>query len=106
MTSEMKNSGVIVFFAIMTALGGIFGWAFAALINGLASVNWQASEMIRRFLVANGYLDEYEMLGDFCSRVEGTEYLLVVSFLAVVLVFCNYLNAKEVPAVEATAAEE
>lgn len=105
MTSEISSTRVVMFFFSMSVIGGMFGWIFAMLVSGLAAANWQVSEMIRQFFSTIGYLDEYEILReilvDFYSRIMELEYLIVaVAFVAVVPVFCKYLNSREVPAAE------
>ncbi|MCB2183547.1 MAG: hypothetical protein KQH63_16050 [Desulfobulbaceae bacterium] len=70
-------------------------WAFATLMTGLASVNWQISEMARQFLVATGNLQEYETLVDYYTHIKGVEYLIAVAFFAAFPVFYKSLNPKE-----------
>ena len=95
-TQQTSNKGTGVFFGIMAAVGGIIGiWAFATMMTGLASVNWQPTEMIRQFLVATGNLGEYETLVDYYTHIKGVEYLIAASFFVAFPVFYKYLNAKE-----------
>ncbi|MFZ5764462.1 MAG: hypothetical protein ACOY4H_02560 [Thermodesulfobacteriota bacterium] len=80
----------------MAAMGGIIGiWAFATMMTGLASVNWQPTEMIRQFLVATGNLGEYETLVDFYTHIKGVEYLIAVAFFVAFPAYYKYLSPKE-----------
>ncbi|MFH1217597.1 MAG: hypothetical protein V1706_13965 [Pseudomonadota bacterium] len=95
MKEKTTNKGTGVFFGMMAAIGGIIGiWAFATMMTGLASVNWQASEMIRQFLVATGNLGEYETLVDYYTHIKGVEYLIAVAFFVAFPVYYKYLNPK------------
>ncbi|MCB2183545.1 MAG: hypothetical protein KQH63_16040 [Desulfobulbaceae bacterium] len=95
MTTLPTSKGTGVFFGIMAAIGGIMGiWAFATLMTGLSSVNWQVSEMARQFLVATGNLGEYETLVDYYTHIKGVEYLIAVAFFAVFPAFYKSLNPK------------
>ena len=100
MTSQESTKGTGVFFGIVAAIGGIMGiWAFATLMTGLSSVNWQVSEMARQFLVATGNLQEYETLVDYYTHIKGVEYLIAVAFFVAFPIFYKSLN----PQVEAPA---
>ncbi|MFH1217595.1 MAG: hypothetical protein V1706_13955 [Pseudomonadota bacterium] len=95
-SQQTTNKGTGVFFGMMAAIGGIIGiWAFATLMTGLSSVNWQATEMIRQFLVATGNLGEYETLVDYYTHIKGVEYLIAVAFFVAFPVYYKFLNAKE-----------
>ncbi|MCK9295412.1 MAG: hypothetical protein M0P70_10040, partial [Desulfobulbaceae bacterium] len=88
-----------VFFGIAAAIGGIIGiWAITMFVGGLASVDWQVSEMFRQFLVATGNLGEYETMVDYYTHIKGVEYLIAVAFFAVFPVYYKSLKPKEVEA--------
>lgn len=96
MTSQESTKGSSVFFGITAAIGGIMGiWAFATLVTGLSSVNWQVSEMFRQFLVATGNIQEYETLVDYYTHIKGVEYLIAAAFFVAFPVFYKSLNQKE-----------
>lgn len=99
MTSRENAKGSGVFFGIVAALGGIIGiWAFATLLTGLSSVNWQASEMVRQFLVATGNIQEYETLVDYYTHIKGVEYLVAAAFFVAFPIYYKALKPKEAEA--------
>jgi hypothetical protein len=65
------------------------------LISGLASVDWQISEMFRQFLVANGNLGEFETMVDFYTHIKGVEYIIAVAFFIAFPVYYKSLKPKE-----------
>lgn len=67
-------------------------WSVAAILSGLAQVNWQVSEFLRQYLVAVGLIQEFHTLSDFYTHIKGIEYLIVVMFLSAFPVFYSYLN--------------
>jgi len=92
-----KGSGV--FLGITAAIGGIIGiWAITMFVAGLASVDWQVTEMFRQFLVATGNLGEYETMVDYYTHIKGVEYLIAVAFFVVFPVYYKYLKPSEVEA--------
>lgn len=96
MTAQENSKGTGVFFGIVAAIGGIMGiWAFATLMTGLSSVNWQVSEMARQFLVATGNLQEYETLVDYYTHIKGVEYLVAAAFFVAFPIFYKSLTPKE-----------
>jgi hypothetical protein len=94
-TQEMNNKGMGVAFGIIAAIGGIIGvWSIVTLMSGLASVNWQVTEMVRQFLVATGNLGEYETMVDYYTHIKGVEYIIAVVFFAAFPVFTNISTQK------------
>ncbi|MBU4260830.1 MAG: hypothetical protein KKC76_02980, partial [Proteobacteria bacterium] len=92
-----KGSGV--FLGIAAAIGGIIGiGAITMFVGGLASVDFQVSEMFRQFLVATGNLGEYETMVDYYTHIKGVEYLIAVAFFVVFPVYYISLKPKEIEA--------
>lgn len=90
-TTEQKTSGAI--FGMVAGLAGAFGiWACMAFITGLASVDYQVSEMFRNFLVATGNLNQYSTLVDYYTHIKGVEYLMAGAFFVVFPVFFKYIS--------------
>lgn len=90
---KQKETGSRIFLGSITAISGIIGiWAVTAFFAGLASANWQVTELFRQFLIATGNLHEYETLVDFYTHIKGVEYLIAVAFFAVFPVYFKYLN--------------
>ena len=75
-------------------------WSSAAVLSGLAQVNWQVSELLRQYLIAVGLMQEFHTLSDFYTHIKGIEYIIAVMFLGSFPVFYAYLNkpAKEMAA--------
>ena len=67
-------------------------WSAAAILSGLAQVNWQVSELLRQYLVAVGLLQEFHTLSDFYTHIKGVEYIIAVLFLGAFPVFYTYIN--------------
>ena len=67
-------------------------WSVAAVLSGLAQVNWQVSELLRQYLIAVGLLQDFQTLSDFYTHIKGVEYIIAVLFLAIFPVFYVYLN--------------
>jgi hypothetical protein len=98
-TPEKNTKGIGIFFGIVAAIGGIIGvWSFTMLLTGLASVDWQVTEMARQFLVATGNLGEYETMVDYYTHIKGVEYIIAVAFFVAFPVYYKYLNPKEAQA--------
>lgn len=76
-------------------------WSSAAVLSGLAQVNWQVSELLRQYLVACGLMQEFHTMSDFYCHIKGVEYILVVMFLGAFPAFYGYLN--KTPATESAA---
>ena len=100
-TTEQKGTGAI--FGVMAGLAGAFGiWACMAFITGLASVDYQVTEMFRSFLVATGNLNEYSTLVDYYTHIKGVEYLMAGAFFVAFPIFFKYIS-KDVSQVSAKA---
>ena len=67
-------------------------WSVAALLSGLAQVNWQVSELLRQYLIAVGLMQEFHTLSDFYTHIKGVEYIIAVAFLGTFPAFYSYLN--------------
>ncbi len=67
-------------------------WSTAAILSGLAQVNWQVSELLRQYLIAVGLMQEFHTLSDFYTHIKGVEYIIAVMFLSSFPVFYSYLN--------------
>ncbi len=100
MASETRGTGL--FFGMVAVIGAIIGlWAFTTLITGLSSVDWQVSQMLRRFLVATGNIHEYETLVDYYTHIKGIEYLVAVIFFVAFPIYYKSLKPKEPTASDA-----
>ena len=75
-------------------------WSSAAVLSGLAQVNWQVSELLRQYLITVGLIQEFHTLSDFYTHIKGIEYIIAVMFLGAFPAFYVYLNkpAKEMAA--------
>jgi branched-subunit amino acid ABC-type transport system permease component len=67
-------------------------WSVAALLSGLAQVNWQVSELLRQYLITIGLMQEFHTLSDFYTHIKGVEYIIAVLFLGAFPAFYTYLN--------------
>jgi len=67
-------------------------WSVAAVLSGLALVDWQVTELIRQYLIAIGVMQEYHTLVDFYTHIKGVEYIVCVIFLGCFPAFYSYLN--------------
>ena len=95
----LKSMTVFKFSSIF--LGSLITiWSSAAVLSGLAQVNWQVSELLRQYLVAVGLMQEFHTLSDFYTHIKGVEYIIAVMFLGAFPAFYAYLNkpAKETAA--------
>ncbi len=91
MAEKSKGSGVV--FGVMAGLGGAIGiWVCMAFMTGLASSNWQVTEMFRQFLVATNNIAEYHTVVDYYTHIKGVEYLMAGAFFVVFPVFFKYVN--------------
>jgi hypothetical protein len=98
-TTAAKNMSVLKFTSIF--LGSLISiWSSAAILSGLAQVNWQVSELLRQYLIAVGLMQEFHTLSDFYTHIKGVEYIIAVMFLGAFPAFYAYLNkpAKEMAA--------
>ncbi len=90
-TAEKKGSGAVL--GIVAGLAGAFGiWACMAFVTGLASVDYQVSEMFRSFLVATGNMGEYSTLVDYYTHIKGVEYLMAGAFFVAFPVFYKFID--------------
>ena len=97
--TTQKSMNVFKFASIF--LGSLITiWSSAAVLSGLAQVNWQVSELLRQYLIAVGLMQEFHTLSDFYTHIKGVEYIIAVLFLGAFPVFYAYLNkpAEEVAA--------
>ena len=95
-TNQPKSMNVFKFASIF--LGSLITiWSSAAILSGLAQVNWQVSELLRQYLVAVGLMQEFHTLSDFYTHIKGVEYIIAVLFLGAFPAYYAYLNksAKE-----------
>ncbi|HLD90733.1 MAG TPA: hypothetical protein VI911_06950 [Patescibacteria group bacterium] len=92
-----KNKGSKLFITTLALFGCAIGvWSITMLMTGLASVNWQVTEMARQFLVATGNLGEYETMVDYYTHIKGVEYLIAVAFFVAFPVYYKLLKPKGV----------
>ena len=86
-----KSMNVFKFASIF--LGSLITiWSSAAILSGLAQVNWQVSELLRQYLVTVGLMQEFHTLSDFYTHIKGIEYIIAVMFLGAFPAFYVYLN--------------
>jgi hypothetical protein len=86
-----KKISIFKFSAIF--LGSLLTiWSSAAILSGLAQVNWQVSELLRQYLIAVGLMQEFHTLSDFYTHIKGVEYIIAVLFLGAFPAFYAYLN--------------
>ncbi len=79
-TNQPKSMNVFKFTSIF--LGSLITiWSSAAILSGLAQVNWQVSELLRQYLIAVGLMQEFHTLTDFYTHIKGVEYIIAVLFL-------------------------
>jgi len=90
-TNTPKSMTAIKFASIF--LGSLITlWSSAAVLSGLAQVNWQVSELLRQYLVAVGLMQEFHTMSDFYTHIKGVEYIIAVLFLGAFPAFYSYLN--------------
>lgn len=90
-TNQPKSMNVFKFASIF--LGSLITiWSSAAILSGLAQVNWQVSELLRQYLIAVGLMQEFHTLTDFYTHIKGVEYIIAVLFLGAFPAFYGYLN--------------
>jgi len=86
-----KSMNVFKFASIF--LGSLITiWSSAAILSGLAQVNWQVSELLRQYLITAGLMQEFQTLSDFYTHIKGVEYIIAVMFLGAFPAFYSYLN--------------
>jgi hypothetical protein len=87
----LKSMTVFKFSSIF--LGSLITiWSSAAVLSGLAQVNWQVSELLRQYLIAVGLMQEFHTMSDFYTHIKGVEYIIAVMFLGAFPAFYAYLN--------------
>ncbi len=69
-------------------------WSAAAIVAGLAQVNWQVSELLRQYMIAIGMIKEFHTFVDFYTHVKGVEYIIALTFLIGFPVYYRSLNRK------------
>jgi hypothetical protein len=90
---ETTIKGMTVFKFASIFLGSLISiWSSAAILSGLAQVNWQVSELLRQYLIAAGLMQEFHTLSDFYTHIKGVEYIIAVMFLGAFPAFYAYLN--------------
>jgi hypothetical protein len=90
---ETAHKSMTVFKFASIFLGSLITiWSSAAVLSGLAQVNWQVSELLRQYLIAVGLMQEFHTLSDFYTHIKGVEYIIAVLFLGAFPVFYAYLN--------------
>ena len=93
MAQQESNKGSGVVLGVMVGLGGALGiWACMAFMTGLASTNWQVTEMFRQFLVATNNIGEHHTLVDYYTHIKGVEYLMAGAFFVAFPLFFKYVN--------------
>ncbi len=93
MADSKQQSGTNLFRHATIFLGAMFAlWSSAAVLSGLAQVNWQVSELIRQYLLAVGLIQEFHTMTDFYTHIKGVEYIVAVMFLVGFPIFYSSLN--------------
>ncbi|MEW6427584.1 MAG: hypothetical protein AB1568_06070 [Thermodesulfobacteriota bacterium] len=67
-------------------------WSLAAVVSGLAQVNWQVSELLRQYMTAIGVIREFHTFVDFYTHIKGIEYVICLAFLVGFPMFFRFLN--------------
>ena len=97
MATDKPQSGVRIFRHASIFLGSIICiWSAAAVLSGLAQVNWQVSELFRQYMIAVGLMQEFQTLSDFYTHIKGVEYIIAALFLSLFPVFYTYINKQNV----------
>ena len=93
MATNNPQSGIRILRHASIFLGSVICiWSAAAVLSGLAQVNWQVSELLRQYLIAVGLIQEFHTLTDFYTHIKGVEYIIAALFLSLFPVFYSYLN--------------
>ena len=91
--AKKSNISRIVLWNASILIGTSAGiWSIAAVLSGLARVDWQVSELLRQYLVAIGVIQEYHTFVDFYTHIKGVEYIVCIIFLGCFPAFYSYLN--------------
>jgi hypothetical protein len=90
---ETTPKSMTVFKFASIFLGSLISiWSSAAILSGLAQVDWQFSELLRQYLISVGLMQEFHTLSDFYTHIKGIEYIIAVMFLGFFPAFDAYLN--------------
>jgi len=91
--SENTTKSMTVFKFSSIFLGSLITiWSSAAILSGLAQVDWQVSELLRQYLISAGLMQEFHTMSDFYTHIKGIEYIIAVMFLGAFPAFYAYLN--------------
>jgi len=102
MARNTKNNGMSIMRYASIFFGSVICiWSTAAVMSGLAQVNWQVSELLRQYLIALGLIQEFHTLSDFYTHIKGVEYILAVVFLSTFPAFYSYVNKHKAEATTA-----
>ncbi len=84
----------------MGVAGGalLFLWGGAAIIAGLAQVDWQVGRLMVQYMTAIGMVKEFHTFVDFYTHVKGIEYLICVAFFVAFPAYYTMLNKKKADA--------
>ena len=92
--NEQQGKGAIM--GVMAGLGGAIGiWAVMAFATGLASVNFQVTEMFCQFLMATNNIGEHQTLVDYYTHIKGVEYLMAGAFFVAFPAFFMFIDKTE-----------
>ncbi|HHK60200.1 MAG TPA: hypothetical protein ENJ73_00555 [Desulfobacterales bacterium] len=72
----------------------LFLWGGAAIIAGLAQVDWQVGRLMVQYMTAIGMIREFHTFVDFYTHVKGVEYLICLAFFVAFPVYYSMLNKK------------
>ncbi len=72
----------------------LFLWGGAAIIAGLAQVDWQVGRLMVQYMTAIGMIREFHTFVDFYTHVKGIEYLICLAFFVAFPVYYSMLNKK------------
>jgi len=80
----------------VSIVGGLllFLWAAAAIVAGLAQVNWQVGELLLQYMTAVGMVKEFHTFVEFYTHVKGIEYIICVAFLVGFPLYYKLLGRK------------
>ena len=94
-TQQSNPKSMTVFKFASIFLGSLVTiWSSAAILSGLAQVDWQVSELMRQYLIAVGLMQEFHTMSDFYTHIKGVEYIIAVMFLGAFPAFYAYLNKR------------
>ncbi|OQX18293.1 MAG: hypothetical protein BWK76_07895 [Desulfobulbaceae bacterium A2] len=93
-TDTTMQSSRYAVWAVGAAGMAIGLWSLAALTGALVQANFQVGEVLRQYMVAVGFIGEYETLVDFYTHIKGVEYIICAAFFVAFPVYFKYLNRK------------